>query len=134
MSVIQTKHIDVVASMEEFQNNKNAGKYLVPWVVYIGNTVDGYTIMTSGTQETSQPSPDALESLSARVDRLENERIFLLETQYEELVKNGYVWINDGKTRIDFNPEHLYYIYEPESEVPEVNPDESNNGEENTES
>ena len=116
MSDIQTKHIDVVASMEEFQTNLNAGVYIAPWVVYVGNGTDGYTVLTSSTQGTSQVAPDALEALSVRVDQLENERVFLLETQYEELVKNGSVWINDGKTEIKFNSNHLYYIYEPEED------------------
>lgn len=135
MSNIQKKHIDVVASMEEFKTNLDAGMYIVPWIVYVNDGANGYTVLTSASQETNQPMPDALESLSARVDALEY--VYCLEDEYEELVANGIAVITkpDGtRVEVKFDENQLYYIYEREEE-PEINPDDSNNGDdENIES
>lgn len=135
MSNIQKKHIDVVASMEEFKTNLDAGMYIVPWIVYVNDGANGYTVLTSASQETNQPMPDALESLSARVDALEY--VYCLEDEYEELVANGIAVITkpDGThVEVKFDENQLYYIYEREEE-PEINPDDSNNGDdENIES
>ena len=137
MSNIQKKHIDVVASMEEFKTNLDTGMYIVPWIVYVKDGANGYTVLTSASQETNQPMPDALESLSARVDALENEKIYCLEDEYEELIEKGVALITklDGsRVEIEFDENKLYCIYEQEEE-PEINPDDSNNGvDENIES
>jgi hypothetical protein len=135
------KHIDVVASVEEFNANNTAGMYKEPWVVYVGDGNGEYTIYTSNSQDTEQPMPDALVALSTRVDKLEEEKVYCLEDEYESLVKNGVGLVTNvnGETyEIQFDENKLYCIYEPEET--EENPDEPENnepedgGEENTES
>ena len=44
------KHTDVVANMDEFNENYNNGMYISPWVVYVGDDVNGYKVIYSNDE------------------------------------------------------------------------------------
>ena len=44
------KHTDVVASIEEFTANYENGEYVSPWIVYVGNNTDGYSVIYSNDE------------------------------------------------------------------------------------
>lgn len=128
MSNIKT-HTDVVASMEEFTTKYESGAYAAPWIVYVGNNVDGYTVVYSNDETRTQSSitPDVIESLQKRISKLEEEKVYCYEDEYDVLVAEGKGWITklDG-TRVEvlFDKNKLYCIYEDE-DIVEV-PDEPN--------
>lgn len=129
------KHIDVVASIEEFQTNLDNGIYYAPWVVYVSNADGGYTILTSNTQDENITLPDVFESLSNRINKLEEEKVYCLEEEYNELIEKGTAWITDidgTRKEVVFNSEHLYFIYKEEETEPtepkdEIIPEEPEN-------
>ena len=123
------KHTDVVDSMEEFTTKYESGAYAAPWIVYVGNNVDGYTVVYSNDETRTQSSvtPDVIESLQKRISKLEEEKVYCYEDEYDVLVAEGKGWITklDG-TRVEvlFDKNKLYCIYEDE-DIVEV-PDEPN--------
>jgi hypothetical protein len=122
------KHTDVVASMEEFTTNYNNGAYTAPWIVYVGNNADGYSVIYSNDENKSHASatPDIIDSLTQRLTKLENEKVFCYEEEYDILVANKRGWVTnlDGtRSEVVFDANKLYCIYEEEG--PAVNPDES---------
>lgn len=122
------KHTDVVPSIDVFNTNYKNNIYVEPWVVYVGNDVDGYQIIYSNDEKKigSTYTPDVIDSLQTRLNALENEKVYCYEEEYENLVKNGKGWITniDGeKIEVTFDENKLYFIYEDEGEV-EVEDDE----------
>ena len=118
------RHTDVVSTMEEFEARHERGLYLVPWVVYIGNDNDGYNVMYSNSTDSSDINTSTLiESLSKRIEKLENERVYCYESEYEELLSNGVAWVTnlDGsRSEVVFDNKKTYCIYEEEGpEIPE---------------
>lgn len=121
MSNIKT-HTDVVASMEEFTTNYNNGLYTAPWIVYVGNNTDGYSVIYSNDENKAQTSvtPSVIESLTHRIQNLENEKVYCLEDEYDNLVANGSGWITDidgTRREVVFEKDRLYCIYEDEGPV-----------------
>lgn len=122
MSVMK-KHTDVVSSMEEFTSNYEQGIYVAPWVVYVGNNTDGYSVIYSDDEkQQSTIEPDFVQLLSKRVENLENEKVYCYQDEYDELVLNGSAWVThiDGSKReVTFDEKSLYYIYEDDGPVTE---------------
>jgi hypothetical protein len=121
MSYIK-KHTDVVASMEEFTTNYNNGVYFAPWIVYVGNNTDGYNVIYSNDEKKSHASatPDVIDSLKTRIQKLEDEKVYCYEDEYDELVQNGRGWVTnlDGTRReVVFDKNALYCVYEDEGPV-----------------
>lgn len=121
------KHTDVVASMDEFTANYEAGQYTAPWIVYVGNDTDGYSVLYSNDEkkDLNGMSPDFIDSLKSRIEALENEKVFCFEEEYDILVENGYGWVTnlDGtRSEVVFDENKLYCIYEDDGPV--VNPEE----------
>lgn len=111
------KHADVVSSMEEFTLNYEQGAYMSPWIVYVGNNTDGYKVLYSNDENNSLSSanPDFVESLSARVSVLENEKVYCYEEEYDNLIENGTGWITDldgTRREVSFDEKVMYCIYE----------------------
>lgn len=131
------KHTDVVTSMEEFTTKYNNGEYLAPWIVYVGNNIDGYSVIYSNDENKTHASatPDVIDSLKARIQKLEDEKVFCLESEYEILVRNGQGWVTnvDGsRTEVIFDENKLYCVYENDElnvEPDEPNPEEPTPGE-----
>lgn len=120
------KHTDVVASMDEFTANYEAGQYTAPWIVYVGNDTDGYSVLYSNDEkkDLNGMSPDFINSLKNRIEALENEKVFCFEEEYDILVENGYGWVTnlDGtRSEVVFDEDKLYCIYEDDGPV--VNPE-----------
>lgn len=120
------KHTDVVASMEEFTANYDNGLYAAPWIVYVGNNTDGYSVIYSNDENNSHASatPDAIDSLKTRIQKLEDEKVYCLEDEYDDLVLNGSGWVTniDGtRSEVVFDEEKLYCIYENDGPVAEPN-------------
>lgn len=118
------KHTDVVASMEEFTANYDNGLYVAPWIVYVGNNTDGYSVIYSNDENNSHASatPDAIKSLETRIQKIEG--VYCLEEEYDNLVSNGSGWVTniDGtRSEVEFDEEKLYYIYENDGPVAEPN-------------
>lgn len=116
------KHTDVVASMEEFTLNYNDGVYIAPWIVYIGDNIGGYTVIYSNDENkaASSVTPNVIESLNQRINKLENEKIFCYESEYTDLVENGKGWVTnvDGtRTEVSFDKNKLYFIYEEDGVI-----------------
>lgn len=116
------KHTDVVNSIEEFTVNYEQGLYAAPWIVYVGNDADGYSVIYSNDENDSISSvqPDFIESLSNRLSKLENEKVYCYEDEYDELVVNGYGWVTniDGsRSEVQFDENVLYCIYEDDGPV-----------------
>lgn len=114
------KHTDVVGSMEEFTTRYNNGEYSAPWIVYVGNNTDGYSVIYSNDENKSHVSatPDTIDSLKTRIQKLEDEKVFCLENEYEILVSNGQGWVTnvDGtRTEVVFDESKIYCIYEDDT-------------------
>ena len=120
------RHTDVVSSMDEFTSNYEKGLYLAPWIVYVGNDTDGYSVIYSNDEQKGlDAKPEFIESLSKRIEALENEKVFCFEEEYDALVANGSGWVTnvDGtRSEVVFDANKLYYIYEDNG--PEVSPEE----------
>lgn len=119
------KHTDVVPSMEVFNENYQNGMYIEPWVVYVGSDGTGYNIIYSNDEKkiSNIPTPDVIDNIKTRLREIEDEKVFCLEDEYDNLVKNGSGWITDisGKRiEVTFDENKMYYIYEndemPQSE------------------
>lgn len=111
------KHTDVVGSMDEFTSNYEQGLYVAPWVVYVGNDSDGYSVVYSNVENRSQSTiePNIIESLVMRVSNLETEKVFCYEDEYNTLIENGKAWITDidgTRKEVVFDNKKLYCIYE----------------------
>ena len=123
------RHTDVVSSMEEFTLNYENGRYTSPWIVYVGNDSEGYSVIYSNDEKRAidNAEPENIDSLTKRIEKLENEKVFCFESEYEELVANGTGWVTnvDGtRKEVIFDPEKLYCIYEEEGpEEPEEEPE-----------
>lgn len=120
MSIFR-RHTDVVSTMEEFTSRYEQGTYIIPWVVYVGNDNDGYSVIYSNDINNSlSGKPDLIDSLSNRINKLETEKVYCYENEYEELVLNGEGLVTnlDGKrTYVEFDANKIYCIYEEEGPV-----------------
>ena len=121
------KHTDVVSSMDEFTTNYNNGTYIAPWIVYVGNNTEGYSVIYSNDENKAHPSatPEFVQLLSQRISALENEKVFCFEEEYEILVANKRGWVTniDGtRSEVIFDANKLYCIYEEEG--PSVTPEQ----------
>lgn len=119
------KHTDVVSTMEEFQTNYDNGVYSAPWIVYVGNDVDGYNVMYSSDVDRNIAKEDTnfIESIITRIENLENEKVFCYEAEYEELAAKGSGWVTniDGtRSEVVYDPKKLYCIYEEEGPTGDV--------------
>lgn len=119
------KHTDVVPSMEVFNKNYQNGMYIEPWVVYVGNDSTGYNVIYSNDEKkiSNIPTPDVIDNIKTRLRDIEDEKVFCLEDEYDNLVKNGIGWITDisgERIEVTFDENKMYYIYEndemPQSE------------------
>lgn len=125
------KHTDVVSSMEEFTTNYEQGEYVAPWIVYVGNNTEGYSVIYSNDENhlTETASPEFVTLLSNRITALETEKVYCYEEEYDELVEKGHAWVTniDGtRSEITFDATKMYCIYEEDGPVenpdtPEVN-------------
>ena len=124
------KHADVVASMEEFTVNYNNGVYVSPWVVYVGNDADGYNVIYSNDEGShSSITPDVVGSLNTRIEKLEAEKVYCYEDEYDELIVKGSAWVTDidgTRYEVQYNANHLYCIYEEEGPSVPDEPSEEN--------
>lgn len=120
MSIFK-RHTDVVSTIEEFTSRYEEGMYISPWVVYVGNDNDGYGVIYSNdVNDLLLDKPDLIDSLSNRIERIESEKIYCYENEYEFLVTNGSGWITnlDGtRTEVMFDADKIYCIYEEEGPV-----------------
>ena len=133
------KHSDVLATMDEFTTNYEAGLYQAPWDVYIGNDADGYQVKYSNEENKAlaEAEPVMINSILARIAALENNEQFCYPEEYESLVANGSGWVTnlDGtRTEVTYDPTVTYNLYEDDGPVEEVTPeDDSTDGEETVE-
>lgn len=123
------RHTDVVASMDEFTSNYEAGLYVAPWIVYVGNDTDGYSVIYSNDEkrDLAGMTPDFIDSLKNRIEALETEKVFCFEEEYDILVANGIGWVTnlDGsRSEITYDENKMYFIYEDEGPI--VEPEEPN--------
>lgn len=126
------RHTDVVASMDEFTSNYEAGLYVAPWIVYVGNDTDGYSVIYSNDEkkDLAGMTPDFIDSLKNRIEALETEKVFCFEEEYDILVANGRGWVTnlDGsRSEVVFDKDKMYLIYEdegPTEQPEEPTPDE----------
>ena len=128
------KHTDVVASMEEFTTNYNNGVYTSPWVVYVGNSNDGYSVIYSNDENKHQNAiiPEAITSLTGRVEKLEDEKVYCYEDEYDILIEKGYGYVTtlDGiRVEVPFDETKWYCIYENEGPGVSGEPDEEGGSE-----
>ena len=113
------KHTDVVSSIDEFTGNLEKGMYIEPWVVYVGNNTDGYSVFYSNDEKKSHSSasPDFIDLMDKRIIKLEEEKVFCYEEEYDLLVENGSGWVTniDGtRSEVVFDENKIYCIYEDE--------------------
>lgn len=118
------RHTDVVASMDEFTSNYEAGLYVAPWIVYVGNDIDGYSVIYSNDEkrDLAGMTPDFIDSLKNRIEALETEKVFCFEEEYDILVANGRGWVTnlDGsRSEIVYDESKMYFIYEDEGPIME---------------
>ncbi len=117
------KHVDVVKSIEEFEENFANGLYITPYVVYIGNEENGYDVVYSNDQNNvTNYEPDFIEGLSTRISRLENEKVYCYEEEYDNLILNGTAWLTglDGiPVEHTYDSNKMYCIYEDDGPKPE---------------
>lgn len=109
------KHTDVVDSMDEFNRKFEEGIYAKPWIVYVGDGSGGYSVIYSNDEGKVSTSPDFAELITHRVEKLEDEKVFCTESEYEILVTTGTGWVTDtngNKTEVEFDSSKMYYIYE----------------------
>ena len=104
------KHIDVVSNEEIFNENLNNGLYIEPWVVYIGNEENGYSIVYSKNQnKTEHIDPNIIEVIDGRLRILEDESIKKIEfinqedrnIKISDLDENNKITINLDDMIID---------------------------------
>lgn len=124
------KHTDVVANMDEFNENYNNGMYISPWVVYVGDDVNGYKVIYSNDENEIAGSivPDVIESLNQRIRALEDEKVFCHEDEYNELIEKGVAWVTnvDGtRSEAVYDSNKLYCIYEDDGPVSDTDGPES---------
>lgn len=115
------KHTDVVPSLEVFNQNYLNKMYIEPWVVYVGNDNDGYSVIYSNDEKkiSNSPAPEVVDVIKTRLRTLEDEKVFCLEDEYENLATNGHGWITDitgERYEVDFDENKMYFIYEKEEE------------------
>ena len=132
------KHVDVVNSMDEFTTNHENGVYVSPWIVYVGNDDDGYSVIYSNDEKRANGSVDinVIESLTKRTEKLETEKVFCHEEEYDILVENGFGWVTniDGtRSEVAFDESKLYCIYEDEGPIKPSEPEEPENPDEPSE-
>ena len=118
------KHTDVVGTVEEFRTNYEQGLYVAPWIVYVGNNTDGYSVFYSNDEKrfTEEPEFSFAESILQRLENLENEKVFCYESEYDELIANGSGWITniDGtRSEVVYDANKLYCIYEDDGPAEE---------------
>lgn len=121
------KHADVVESMNEYTTRLNAGEYAAPWVVYVKNDNGGYDIIYSkdGDNITSSIDPNYIEAFNERFNKIETEKVYCYEDEYDALVANptSAITIHNIVNGIvveelhTFNPSKLYCVYEEEESV-----------------
>ena len=116
------KHSDVVATMDEFRTKYEAGVYVAPWVVYVGNDNDGYTILYSNEEDRTlaEAEPSFIELISQRIANLESEKVFCYAAEYEALVENGTGWVTDTDgtcSEVTYDPKKLYFVYGDEGTI-----------------
>lgn len=74
------KHIDVVSNENIFEENLINGLYIEPWVVYIGDEDNGYSIVYSKNQnKTEHIHPSVIDAIEKRLLTLEKESIKKIE-------------------------------------------------------
>jgi hypothetical protein len=122
------KHTDVVSSIEVFNTNYQRGEYEAPWIVYIGNNKDGYTIKYSNDENRTIENTDTIyiNDIMLRLNTLEDDKVYCTQEQYDILVEDGYGWVTDvfGKSEEHvFDLSKTYYIYE--TDEPQTNEDEA---------
>lgn len=110
------KHSDVVTTMDEFRTKYEAGVYIAPWVVYVGNDTNGYTILYSNEEDRTLEETETsfIELIGQRIAALESEKVFCYAAEYEALVTNGSGWITDTdgtSSEVTYDPKKLYFIY-----------------------
>jgi len=113
------RHTDVVGTMDEFTANYEAGLYTAPWIVYVGNDTEGYSVMYSNDEKRalSESEPEVIDSIVSRIVNLETEKVFCYEEEYDILAAEGKGWITniDGtRSEVEFDETKLYCIYEDE--------------------
>ena len=115
------RHTDVVSTMEEFTTRYEQGIYITPWVVYVGNDNEGYSVIYSNDVNNSLSNePELIDSLINRIQKLETEKVYCYENEYEELISKGNGWVTnlDGtRTEVVFDVDKIYCIYEEEGPV-----------------
>ena len=116
------KHTDVVATEEQFNINLQEGKYSAPWIVYVGDDVNGYRVYYSSDESHDMGTTDPvyIDSLQKRIEKLENEKVYCYEEEYNTLVANGSGWVTniDGtKVEVVFDENTLYCIYEDDGPI-----------------
>ena len=120
------KHTDVVATEEAFNANLEAGKYSAPWIVYVGNDETGYKVYYSSDEshEIGTSDPTYIDSLQKRIEKLEEEKVYCFDEEYNTLVTNGIGWVTniDGeRTEVTFDENKLYCIYEDDGSIEQMN-------------
>lgn len=123
-------HIDVLSTVEEFQEKYNSGAYSIPWVVYIGNNSTGYDVVYSSNEKAALEDPDFVEGINRRIEALETEKVYCYEQEYDELITKGSAIltnIDGSRLEQEYDPTKLYCIYEDEG--PEVEDEETENDE-----
>lgn len=116
------KHTDVVATEEQFNINLQEGKYSAPWIVYVGDDVNGYRVYYSSDEsyDLGLMEPDYIDSIQKRLENLENEKVFCYEEEYNTLVTDGTGWVTnlDGtRQEVVFDNSKMYCIYEDDGPV-----------------
>lgn len=111
------KHTDVVASIEEFTTNYENGEYVSPWIVYVGNNTDGYSVIYSNDENKmpSSTTPDFIDSLKNRIQALEDKEVYCYQEEYDVLLLNGKGWVTnlDGtRSEVIYDDNKVYCIYE----------------------
>lgn len=110
------RHTDIVSTMEEFTTRYEQGVYIIPWIVYVGNDDDGYSVIYSNDVNNSLLNKsDLIDSLINRINKLETEKIYCYKNEYEDLIINGKGWVTniDGtRSEVQFDENKTYCIYE----------------------
>lgn len=133
------KHTDVLATLDEFKTNYEAGLYQAPWVVYIGTDADGFQVMysTDENKALEEADPVMINSIMTRLTALENKEQFCYPEEYDALVANGTGWVTnvDGtRMEVTYDPNVTYNLYEDEGPATEDTPeDDGTEGEETVE-
>lgn len=118
------KHTDVVASIEEFTANYENGEYVSPWIVYVGNNTDGYSVIYSNDENKMPASttPGFIDSLKNRIQALEDKEVYCYQEEYDVLLLNGKGWVTnlDGtRSEVIYDDNKVYCIYEDDGSAGE---------------